>query len=416
MKKNPSNHHRKSIPGIRCLLIPLAFGFGFYAGLAIAADTWYRHEYDAHLVDGPRTPSLHGIVPKLLPLEDRSKEHLFVHIGKAGGSSIQVMARKARSTCEELTNNQTKNDLLKSEVCVLATIPDGRVHLGDRLAPKRFYGLYQQFLVNVRDPIDRLASWYNYELIAFKKEPRWSTADKSGEPSDNFKRLSRKCFPGKDGFAAMVKSGMLLASASERKIDQKTITSGAGLTCNQLARACLRGDIMCYGHNFYNYEVYLEELLRRKGLATNSRGAETLRIDVIRSEYSVDDFDRIVGLWTSDDEKELEGYTGATPYVRSLYGNVRSTKTYGPKKKRVSKENQEVLSPKARSALCKHICQELIVYKTILRAADNLYSSEIRESYRALDDKCGFRVDDVCGTSWTYRDIKKKKKVFEQPW
>ena len=36
---------------------------------------------------------------------------------------------------------------------------------------------------------------------------------------------------------------------------------GAIQPCNKLTQFCLRGDIMCFGHNYYNYEVYLGEIL-----------------------------------------------------------------------------------------------------------------------------------------------------------
>eukprot|EP00536_Pseudo-nitzschia_multiseries_P003280 jgi/Psemu1/301854/fgenesh1_kg.49_\ len=270
-----------------------------------------------------------------------------------------------------------------------------------RLSPTEWYARYDQFLVNVRDPVDRLASWYNYELVAFAREPRWTVANKTGEPSANFRRLSQECFPGKDGFAAMVNSALL--SPKKKKQKQK----GGVLSCDELARSCLSGDIMCYGHNYYNYETYLEEILRRK------RKKESIRIDVIRSEQSMDDFNRTVGLWTSDNSKALKQYPGVTPYVESLYKKVRSIDSYAKKKKNFKPKE---LSQEARTALCKHICTELIVYKATLKAADNLRPSDVKESYETLKKRCGFKVDKVCGAKWVYRNIKEKKKVFEQPW
>ena len=134
----------------------------------------------------------------------------------------------------------------------------------------------------------------------------------------------------------------------------------------------------------------------------------------------MDDFNRTVGLWTSKNTKELEEFAGVTSFVQSLYGRVRSTSKYEYSKNKNNKDKsatkKEVLSPEARTALCKHICTELIVYKLALKAADNLYSSEIRDSYDALDEHCGLRVDEVCGTTWAFRDIKTKKKVFDAPW
>ena len=397
---------------------------------------------------------LERIKPKLLSLEDRSKHHLFVHIGKAGGSSIQVMVKKSRNMCEKLSTtsttststtistdeegkNKQENEkttlLVKTQVCALAKIPDGRVHLKERLHPKKYYAQYQQFFVNVRDPIDRLVSWYNYELKSYRKEPRWSSANQTGQASDNFRRLSQTCFPGENGFAAMVNGGLLSStttstmSSNEDNNKEKDDDDDDDDSCNELARLCLRGDIMCFGHNYYNYEVYLEELLLRKGFSGNSSSPstskETIRIDVIRSEHSMDDFNRTVGLWTSKTTKELEEFAGVTSFVQSLYSRVRATANYDSKQNNKDKDKhttttttEEVLSPEARTALCKHICTELIIYKLALKAADNLDSLDILDSYDALDEHCGFRVDEVCGTAWTYRDIKTKKKVFDAPW
>ena len=420
--------------------------------------------------------SIQGIEPIILPLENRSKHHLFVHIGKAGGSSIWVMVKKSREKCQELKLKDDDNDnhnssssssssssnssllLLKTQVCALATIPNGRVHLNERLHPQKSYSKYTQFFINVRDPIDRLISWYNYEISSFKREPRWTTANETGQASDNFRRLSQLCFPGKNGFTNMVNGGLLLSSSSSLSSNNNEATD-----CNELARLCLRGDIMCFGHNYYNYEVYLEEILLRKGFSTATATATTtttistkknnnndntisnennnnnnidsnIRIDVLRSEHSMDDFNRTVGLWTinnnsnnNNENDKIEEFVGITDFVQGLYGRVRTIQQYDNGKSKfgkltTTKNNNNnnyddgILSSEASAALCKHICTELIVYKLILKASNNLYGSEIRDSYNALDQRCGFTVDDVCGTTWTYRDIKTKKNVFEAPW
>jgi len=388
------------------------------------------------------------IRPKILPQEDRSKDHLFVHIGKAGGSSILIMVKKSREKCKELMKNDdddimNKNEtlaLLKTQVCALATIPVGRVHLKERLHPKKYYSEYTQFFVNVRDPIDRLISWYNYEIVAFKKEPRWTTANQTGQAADNFRRLSQSCFPAggdkiENRFAAMVQGGLLSSTnaLSTESSSNSSSNNNNKSSCNELAQLCLRGDIMCFGHNYYNYEVYLEEILLRKGFSNdennNNNNSENndnnIRIDVIRSEHSVDDLNRTVGLWTlknndndNNNNGKIEEFVGITPFVQSLYGRVRTIQQYDPmgNTKKKKKDYDGVLSSEASTALCTHICTELIVYKLILKASDNLFGSEIQDSYDTLDKRCGFRVNDVCGTSWTYRDMKSRKKVFDAPW
>ena len=399
--------------------------------------------------------TVRGIKPQILSLENRSKNHLFVHIGKAGGSSIMIMVKKSREKCQELMKKEEDDDnrKLKAQVCVLATIPNGRVHLQERLDPVRYYSKYDQFLVNVRDPIDRLISWYNYELVAFQKEAKkWTIANQTGQASNNFHRLTHVCFPGTNGFAAMVHSGLVSSTprtAADRSgdgiINDNDNENRIAPSCKELAQLCLRGDIMCFGHNYYNYEVYLEEILLRKGLSTHgsninnkqlddndNRRSNNIRIDVIRSEHSMDDFNRTVGLWTlfptksdgtndkDDDEKIIANFAGITPFVQSLYGRLRTIQDYDPKsgggQKQKQTKEQTVLSIEAATALCKHICTELIVYKLIIKVSDNLYGAEIQGSFDALDQRCGFNVDDYCGTTWTYRDIKRKKKVFDAPW
>lgn len=390
----------------------------------LSVSSWSKNSDEAKPIainngySGSNATGAAGIRPILLPPEDRSKQHLFVHIGKAGGSSIQVMVKNARKICIKLNaqNVEGEKELVRSQVCAISKIPDGRVHLKDRLHPEIFYSKYTQFLINLRDPIDRLFSWYNYELTSYVYEPRWSTANQTGQASDNFRRLTQECFPGNEnenGFIQMVNGGLMSPEA-----ESTNETGGdAAPSCDKLARLCLRGDIMCFGHNYYNYEVYLEEILLRKGLSHQSDRNERIRIDVIRSEYSMDDFNTTIGLWTSDSIQDYwNNYPGVTPDVQSLYGRQRSIEKY--KKSRNAKQTSKpkVLSPEARTALCKHICIELVVYKIALGAADNLDDSDVKTSFDALDENCGFRVDEVCGTTWTFRDVKAQKKVFEAPW
>jgi len=411
-------------------LLCLCFIFGQYALLILHT---HDSSEDSAVTSNEAKPKKSA--PSARP-KQFSKERFFVHIGKAGGSSIQVMVKKSREKCDELksaekngTRFSPQERVNMKQVCALATIPTGRVHLRDRLHPKRYYSKYNQFLVNLRDPIDRLVSWYSYEAVSFVKEPRWSTANETGQASDNYRRLSRECYPSKDktdknnGFAQMVDGGLLSGSFDAAS---ESVTVGDFVPdCSQLARFCLRGDIMCFGHNFYNYEVYLEEIFRRMGLSAdaNQNDKEDIRIDVIRSEHSMEDFNRTVGLWTSQNSKEYETYQGVTPFVQSLYGRVRSIEKYDDKKKKknkIPKANEakpEVLSETARTALCKHICKELVVYKLALKMAANLEPQEIQQSHDDLDTHCGMDVDAVCGTTWTYRDIKSKKQIFETaPW
>jgi hypothetical protein len=369
--------------------------------------------------------------PRPLTLEQTKQKRLFVHIGKAGGSSILIMVQKSAAKCQELStaNSLAKTKIdgaddiiaIKDQTCAIAQIPTQRVHLK---SGQDKYSQYQQFLVNVRNPVDRLISWYNYELQSYDKEPRWQ---QGGSASINFERL-KACFP--QGIGQIIQEGL-----NGRAGDSASTSSELSFPeCQQLAKDCLKGDIMCFGHNFYNYEVYAEDLLRWK--QEQQTPHKDIRIDVIRSEYSMSDFETIVDLWTMPLRQQNQFNSiptkpyNLTSYVRGLYGRVRTIEQYQPKKvdisghkgdgspKKVSTSppiNKRV-SQQAVATLCRFLCIELITYKHLLKAADNLSPLDVERSFQELDERCELNVDQICGTNWEYRNVKQQKKVFEMPW
>jgi hypothetical protein len=368
-------------------------------------------------------------IPKPLTREQSQQRRLFVHIGKAGGTSIQVMVQKSATKCQELKMMQKQNktkmnrildskrddlDDVEAQTCAIAQIQSKRVHL--KVGQDK-YSTYQQFLVNVRNPIDRLVSWYNYELQSFEKEPRWQTG---GMASDNFRNL-KDCFP--QGIGQIVQEG-LLDRSNNNVITTTRTTKLSFYECRQLAKSCLKGDIMCFGHNFYNYEVYGEDLLHWK---TQNVKERNIRIDVIRSEHSMEDFEKIVQLWTEPvvtnitPSRVLRSYK-LTNFVRGLYGKMRTIEQYQPKENSRKQHKAEIpsinktITQEAVTALCRWICVELVTYKHLLWEADNLNEQEARGSFEELDERCQLDVDATCGTSWEYRNIKQQKKVFEMPW
>jgi hypothetical protein len=70
----------------------------------------------------------------------------------------------------------------------------------------------------------------------------------------------------------------------------------------------------------------------------------------------------------------------------------------------------KTISPEGATLLCKLICSELIVYKKIIGYANNLPAAEKQQSYADLDQQCGFEVDEICGTEFHYRHVKKDRQ------
>jgi hypothetical protein len=90
-------------------------------------------------------------MPKFLAEGDRNDTILLVHVGKAGGSSVRIQIEKSQDLCR--TQPQSLHH------CSLGRV--ARVtHMG---ANQYIYPQYSQFLIPIRNPVDRLISWFNYE-------------------------------------------------------------------------------------------------------------------------------------------------------------------------------------------------------------------------------------------------------------
>ena len=78
--------------------------------------------------------------------------------------------------------------------------------------------------------------------------------------------------------------------------------------------------------------------------------------------------------------------------------------------------DKKYISPEGVEALCRAICSELLVYKAIVAMADNLNASDVTDAYQNLDETCGLSVDDVCGTDFHFRNVKKLKRISYDFW
>ena len=371
-------------------------------------------------------------LPKPLNDTQDSSVILHVHVGKAGGTSFQDFYRKAKMFCRHLLKeeygirvpqngniyaiarkrfqNPSEDD--DKEISCYQTCMFARLHHVHVMTAPPFLRntRYSHYIVTIRNPIDRLVSWFSFEQ---KKMTLKQWQKRGGPASSNGKRLFHKCY----GSIAEMARDSLVESGYSNKINELSLTTTTPglpnianpnadhLDCRALARACFRGEIMCPCHNYYNYEFYLEKILAWKGMAYNQTLAtpqRDFRIDVIRIEYTQQDMDRTMQLWTGHSmHTDLQGMYE--------HKNARPSNT-------TSKVDSLYSSPDALQALCRLICSEMVIYKKILWLADNLFDSEVEESYRALDSTCGFTVDEVCGTNFHFRDVQSYKKGKRLPW
>ncbi|KAG7373485.1 sulfotransferase family protein [Nitzschia inconspicua] len=331
---------------------------------------------------------------------------LLIHIGKAGGTSIRKLILTAEENCEENYSDDDSSednpenwegrvDLAHS--CAFSVVTKGSklVHLNRRHDVLR---KYDHFLVPLRNPVDRLISWFYYET-SFLSDPN---------PIRQSARLAYLMHCYKD-FNSLVTDGLIVSSPNKK---EKTRQAKMQAQCRHLARQCLTGEYPCYAHNFYNYEWYLERLLLWKGDYVNPKnesggglndfiklqnGGKEFRVDVLRVEHELNDLNRTLLLWTN----------GLVP---SPYSEVSLLNQYTHKRPNGRLSKPKPVDPEGIEMLCRSICPELIVYKKILYHADNLFDHEVQESYDELDERCGINVDEVCGVDFYFRDVYHSKR------
>jgi hypothetical protein len=391
------------------------------------------------------------------PGEDASI--MLIHIGKAGGSAMREIVTRTRALCNNLksngyyvggtdkhdgsssggvggssssSNNTDGNDPtndtgLMRHVCAFAKVTNWNqcIHLNRHHSELRYYN---HFLIPVRNPVDRIVSWYNFERYIMNVD-----RTRYGERLDVLSR----CYDKVDDLLVHGLDPTTVLPSSQSSSAEQNVTQ----VCRRVAKDCVTGRYPCYAHNFFNYEYYLESLLIRLGDGAESNrrraldqgnattwtsttssstrtydaggnhdkdsennqdgnnGTNQIRIDIVRAEHSAVDMNRTLELWTGKpatmDFAML--YIHRKPHDVDPTSGGDSYKTY--------------VSQLGATRLCRAICSELIVYKTILNRASNLRPTDIRQSYQELDDRCGFRVDEVCGTEYTYRGIRKKRMV-----
>mmetsp|Transcript_23471 Transcript_23471/g.48118 ORF Transcript_23471/g.48118 Transcript_23471/m.48118 type:complete len:445 (-) Transcript_23471:143-1477(-) len=151
--------------------------------------------------------------------------------------------------------------------------------------------------------------------------------------------------------------------------------------CKSRAVGMMRGVGRFENHHFFNYQYYLESIPKDGNIL------------VIRTEHMEQD-------WIN-----LE---------RGLGGQIMSNITF-PRDNTNQKEPRDlILGDEERMLLCRELCQEIMVYKRILRKALNIDDSAYEKSIDELRDVCPTEADAV---KCTFRkpDISEKINHYRGP-
>jgi hypothetical protein len=168
--------------------------------------------------------------------------------------------------------------------------------------------------------------------------------------------------------------------------------------CWQRARNAVRGTERYLVHQYFSYQYYWEYLFgansyHHDGDEPTTEDVASSNVLVIRNEHMVDDYNSI--------EKLLGGKSDSISEANLPVNNAR------PKNK-----TDLYLSESSKVALCRILCNEIQVYKHILRSAANLNDREKKQSLDDLMLVCPLeaRMDGVCPEEMP--DIREKIRYF----
>jgi hypothetical protein len=212
------------------------------------------------------------------------------------------------------------------------------------------------FVYTLRNPLDRLISWYFYEHARSRSysQPKRYRAEKNSCANKEFHKWENNtngCFDSLDDFAM-------------NSVLPTNITSSKKSRCQLLAFQVARGEKLCDYHNAMGYVFYENRL---KELSQANR---TYLMLGIRTEHLADDWDRL--------EQAFGGHGSVNGSVRfqTRSGTVRS--------KNVDSE----VSDEGKANLCFALCEEIQVYKKFLNMAQNFNESQVRESIAEVIAVC----------------------------
>ena len=266
-------------------------------------------------------------------------ELCFMHIGKTGGTSLACSLGFKYDGCGDTTPPE-------------GYLPQVTTHLthnifndcndDDHLTKTRPY----YYLFATRNPLERIISWYAYEY----PETRYY---------DKKKPLFLDCPFGT--LTQMAERG--LADPPILHDDGEDVGVVVTKTCQKRAWDAIRGKVPYSRHNAYNYKFYLEQTPRNAPLY------------VMRTEHLTEDWNSV--------EAHLHSFLSPDSPKYQIQGFPKQNKSFY----KTAKQDRTV-SPKAQELLCRGLCEEIQVYKDILRRAMNLTPEQVQESLEELKVSC----------------------------
>ena len=298
-----------------------------------------------------------------IPQQKSDLKVIFIHIGKTGGSSGRCMLKfplresfcKRPKQAKKFTNEALGEGYLAIRektvamfhVNTLNTLRGrSRLHLPIGKYIRNHYGAA---LVSIRNPVERLISWYLYT------KERVLANEREMKSEIYYQILFQKCNH---------------QSVGEFFSDLSLEVQTNNTECQSTVRKCVIGDRSCYGHNSLNYTYYLKDLL------DENIDLPRVRIFAVRNEHKWKDFEKINIM---------------------LGGSAQSLSSLGKESihLRQTRESKDV-SKQSRIILCSLLCKDIYHYAKIIHFAENLHRDERNEAIEELNLSCYSNVETLC--------------------
>jgi hypothetical protein len=318
--------------------------------------------------------------------------YCLVHVGKTAGGTLSCrFGTWLAKSCHvhhrhPQSNNSSRSNSNHQMPSPLRDFVRGKFHKAtDWGCLNKRGGVSQQiprtWLFTLRHPLDRIASWFQYENILFNHV---------NEIAGNRPALFRDCFETLDDLSqfglqvafqynnnnnnetdAFVNGSSVYFSEKKNRNHDGDGDPECSNQCAKRAWDAVTGHVGYQYHNFYNYRYYLDWVEHVMGGGEGRRGSSfrNFTILVIRSEHIEED-------WTT-----LEVLYGGNNNVSSKWYHRDDD---APRRH----QSNSSVHPDSYPNLCRALCKEIEVYTWLLHQAINLTPHQRQESLEELRAKC----------------------------